>query len=289
MPQRLQTIVLPLLPQPWKPEPESQDKAGSHPENTGLWAPLLTPGSLHVPDPVSPTQGPRGCVCVLAHTGSPEKRGTLWARRGHMHTPFLLLTRAGRQWRQSEAPLRDSLMRTGLCSKGPIFPGTPQPRGGEVVDQAPRVLRPPEMIPTSARAASAPSPGLGPRAPAPCRGGQAWPPDCPHPSRQETAGLVEGSGTCMPPLLLAACPGHAPCTEGFDRALPNRGSPLSPPHGHPPPLARGRPLPARPAFALAFGQTPECACRLHAAVLGTGTTKHRLSLRHGWAGAQSHA
>lgn len=119
--------------------------------------------------------------------------------------------------------------------------------------------------------ASAPDSGLGPWGPAPSRCGLSRSQDAPTlPGQaaggwaagqpgQEVPGAAEGSGMCAQPL--AACPGHAPCREGFDRLLPNRGSPVSPLHLRPapghspalPPLASGA---SNPGVCVGFQPNP---------------------------------
>ena len=61
--------------------------------------------------------------------------------------------------------------------------------------------------------------------------------------------------------LLAARPGHAPWREGFDRLLPNRGSPGSPLHlrprpGHPPALPPLAASASNPGVCVGFQPNP---------------------------------
>ena len=132
----------------------------------------------------------------------------------------------------------------GQPQKGPMGRGREQRAHLPVGPTAPRgqgSAAPGDGVP---RAASAPPPGLRPRTLPQAEANTSLQTGCPPPpSRRETADAVEGSRTCAQPLLLAACPGHAPCTEGFDRVLPNRGVPALP-------SARSLPTPAparRPA------------------------------------------
>lgn len=86
------------------------------------------------------------------------------------------------------------------------------------------------------------------------------------------------------PLPLAACPGHAPWREVFDRMRPTRGS-------HSSLLGHSRPRPPRlllapatPGLRWLSAKPRNVPAGCTAAVPGTGTTKHRLSLRCGRTG-----
>lgn len=230
---------------------------------------------------LSTHRGPGGRICVLAHRGTPGglrqpvTPGNPWGRK-RSHVQLLTpLTQVGRQRGQSESsPKRAD--GEGLLAKSPSSRGPHGTQGAGVC--GPRSWYPLGSLcpsPWPATLGCCPRPRW--------TGPAARLPPHPLPGRKWQArwkGLERApSHSCWQPVrdthhvrkaLIACSP-----TEG----------PLSPlrtvtPH----PCPRSLPGPAVPGFALASGQTPECACWLRAAVPGAEATKHSLSLRRGRTG-----
>ena len=170
-----------------------------------------------------------------------------------MHNPLILLTQAGRQWGQSEASPKRGRWGGGV-SKGPIFPWAPRHPGD-------RGLRPPETV----------SPEQPPPLPLACDPGRCPKPRRTRPCRRAAPRPLPGGKRQTRWRGLERVPSHS-CwqpvqdTRRVRKALiacsPTAGSPLSPPHGHSPPLPPLAARPAMPGFALASSQSPECACLL---------------------------